>query len=181
MNRKFRKAALSDKEAVYSLFQSAQAKLESWGNYMWSKGYPSQDDFNHDIEEGQMILVEEDDKIVASISYNLDPLTYFYWESKDEEKLEKVFKAAGFSKDEKVIIPERLMVHPDYQGKGIATSLFAYLHEAFPEHSWLYAVFLSDTNALRLYRHLGYTEIGVFPDFEWGEAAKECTVFAKKW
>ena len=109
----FVKATPKDKEAVYSLFKACQAKLEKQGNFMWSKGYPEQSYFDNDIDEGRMFLVIEDGKIVASIGFNLDPLDYFYPDSHDLEAYHALLKKAGLSIDAKVIIPERLMVHPE--------------------------------------------------------------------
>ncbi|MEE3443144.1 MAG: GNAT family N-acetyltransferase, partial [Candidatus Enteromonas sp.] len=92
-----------------------------------------------------------------------------------------LLQKADLGEESKIIVLERLMVHPSYQGRGIATSIFSYLHETMPQYDWLFAVFLNDENAIRLYRHLGYKEIGIFPDFEWGGSANECTVFVKNY
>ena len=177
--RYFRKAKPADKEAVYSLFKLVQSALEDEGNFMWSKGYPDQSDFNGDIDNERMYLVVEDGVIVASIAYSTDPLSYFYGDSKDRKKLDSLLSRLELKSKDHILIPERLMVHPSYRGRGIATSLFRYLHEEFPTHDWLFAVFLNDANAIRLYEHLGYRNLGVHSEFEWGGQENECVLFAK--
>ena len=177
----FVKATTHDKAEVAALFDDVRKDLEQKGNFMWSGDYPKLDYLYEDIDAGRMLLAKMDDKIVGCIAYNEDPLNYFYPDSLDETKYLSLLQKADLGKESKIIVLERLMVHPSYQGRGIATSIFSHLHETVPQYDWLFAVFLNDENAIRLYRHLGYKEIGIFPDFEWGGSANECTVFVKNY
>lgn len=101
--------------------------------------------------------------------YNIPPLTQTQGELEADFERKCILKAVqdgriigsvnGFTKDFRCFVG-RLMVHPEYQGRGIGTRLMAAIENRFADVcSWeLFTGELSVRN-IRLYERLGYSVI----------------------
>lgn len=74
----------------------------------------------------------------------------------------------GYTKDNTLYIG-KLIVHPEYQGRGISTKLMQMIESEYPSHR--YELFTSDKSVknLAIYEHLGYSrfkEISVTPELK---------------
>ena len=74
----------------------------------------------------------------------------------------------GYTKDNTLYIG-KLIVHPEYQGRGISTKLMQMIESQYPSHR--YELFTSDKSVknLAIYEHLGYSrfkEISVTPELK---------------
>lgn len=103
-------------------------------------------------------------------NFSIPPLTQTLEELKEDFLHKEFLKATleerlvgsvrGIQNDQTCLV-ERLIVHPDYRGRGIGTALMRQIEQAFPQarRVELFTGHLSENN-LRLYARLGYNEFG---------------------
>lgn len=73
----FRKTAYSDLGAVMEIVNAAKAYMKRSGIDQWQDGYPSEQNYLNDIENGISYVVEEDGEIIALSAVNLEYESYY--------------------------------------------------------------------------------------------------------
>ncbi len=104
------KAKVEDIEAIMSIFKQCTKILLEANIDQWDGSYPTVEIFQHDINEGNVFVIKEDQKILATITLN----------SQQDDQ----YKAIKWKFQlEKVLVIHRLAVSPDAQGKGYGRKL----------------------------------------------------------
>ena len=153
----FRKAALSDLDAIVSIYDAIHTREESGLTTTgWLRSvYPTRSTAEQAIHIGDMFVLEEHGTILAAARIN---------HIQGEE-----YKLASWTCDapaENVMVLHTLVVHPERAGDGIGTRFVAFYEELAVKNN---SPFLRlDTNARNraarsLYRKLGYQEVGIVP------------------
>lgn len=175
-----RKANKEDLSNIYSLFLKARKNLEDRGINMWSHGYPREEDFLADIESDCLYVMEDGDKIIATLGYFPDAKDYFFFNSKSDQKWEALRKTCGFGENEDCYVLERLIVDPDYKRQGLGRKMFFYLEESFAHANWMCAVFKENgAESFPFYEACGFTNHGESTEFEWRKP-ELCCYFSKR-
>ena len=103
----YRKATIDDLPAIRELVTAAVEHLQQHGNMQGDERYPLDRDFIPDIESDTQYIGFEDDR--AAVIYALNT------------EHDSQYDAGGWRhKDERWTVLHRFIVHPDFQGKGIA-------------------------------------------------------------
>jgi len=117
----------------------------------WDDVYPNREIFlNHITDNSLYLVVSADQEIMACIVLN---------EHKDPEYEEIKWK---YNEGKSAVI-HRLMVHPNYEGKGIAKELVEYAERLAKENqscSIRLDVFTQNHRAVKFYKNLGYEMVG---------------------
>lgn len=166
MKFEIEKAKPSDLKEVYECFLRCNEGLKARGIYMWDHGYPREEDFADDIAHDNLFIVKDGDKVIASLGVFPDPVRYFFFKSKDEERMKLIYDALGLSEGKYVVL-ERLNVDPAYRGNALGKLLLNHIFEAYPEHGQLAAVFNEDAELKPFYSKLGFAIKDPFVGFEW--------------
>lgn len=103
---KYRKAMPNDIEEIYSIVHAAVDAMERDNIFQWDDKYPTQEDFQEDIDESQLYVGLVDGQIAAVYALN--------------QKYDKEYENGKWKyKDEPFYIVHRLCVNPTFQNKGI--------------------------------------------------------------
>ena len=142
-----RKAIISDIDDIVNIIDNVVPIMNSNNNYQWSVGvYPLRADFEKDIVN-DILWVAIDDNVNNVIGVvaldHICPLEY---------------KDAGVDITSKCIVPHRLAVHPNHQGKGIALSLMNKAMELAKTSNYSYV--RVDTNIINDKMQNMFTKLG---------------------
>jgi ribosomal protein S18 acetylase RimI-like enzyme len=158
----FRPADPADIGSVAQLFREAIAAMQQQGIDQWDDLYPTRKHLEEDCEERALWLVEDENRLIASVTLNERPAVEY--------------GGILWGQSGRVLYVHRLCVDPGQQGRGVARAIMLWV-EQFAEIQ-KYDVIRLDTyvgnlRALRLYRGLGYEYVaemtsrkGLFPCFE---------------
>jgi ribosomal protein S18 acetylase RimI-like enzyme len=172
-------AKQEDLERINTLFLRTREQMEKEGNRTWSNGYPDKEDFEADIKEGHSYLYFEEGVLVAYIHASFDPLDDFFWQSRSMAKLAQLRQDTGMKIDEGFLLLHRLMIAPAYQGRGLADKIFRDQAQLFPHRMMMFAVYPANAKALRVYDRYGFSNIGIYSAFEYGDVA--CYLYFKRY
>jgi ribosomal protein S18 acetylase RimI-like enzyme len=160
-------AKLSDLPALMKLFRRVNAELVAAGNLMWTHGYPLESDFKEDIENQCLYVLKEGSRVLAMGAVSHDVTADFFAESHSAAKTTEVLEKVGWA-GEPIAMLHRFMADPAYQGKGVASELLDYLLSRYKGSTWIFAAYPSNLRAIRFYEKHGFTNYGIYKDFEWG-------------
>ena len=144
-----RRAAITDIPAIMSIVKATVPLMQAAGNFQWNDAYPNPEIFAEDIQLNQL-WVAEIDGLLAGVSAIT---TEQYPE----------YAEAGLDINEPAIVTHRLVVSPDYRGKGIAEALL--LEAEYEAQRRCIPLLRIDTNkenqaAQRLFMKVGYVLAG---------------------
>lgn len=169
-----RQAGKEDLEGIYSLFMRVNENLVSRGYNFWNHGYPNKESIFEGYDDGPMFIMEDEGKIIASVGLTFSFLEYYCYKTKSEEKIEAMKKRNGIT-EETLIVLERLMVDPSYQGKGLGRKMLEHLFVLYPDAAFPIAVFKEDDLGIGFYKRMGFIDCGTQPEFEWRHP-ESCTL-----
>lgn len=110
-----RLAQIRDLDAVMLIVEKTKKIMHENGNFQWDDKYPLESDFEHDINERSLYVLEENGEIGGFICVN------------DEEPEE--YASAAWQKSGKRLIIHRMAVSPEQRGRGYAGDLFDFAWE----------------------------------------------------
>lgn len=153
----YRLAALNDIDSICSLISDAIKQMENSGIFQWDSLYPTREDFDIDINNKTLSVVEEGEKLAAIYVIN--------------QECEKEYNNCKWNNpDETACIIHRLCVAPSFQNKGIGKQVLKHIEEQAVQLSYTSIrldVYTQNPYALKLYRNSGYEERG-FADWRKG-------------
>lgn len=121
-------------DRVWALVRAAVAKMNAGGSYQWGEDYPTREDFAVPLAAGELYAAcDESDAILGVVVLNT-------WEEPVYGELK------GWRVPSPALVIHKMAVDPAAQGKGVASSLFAF------------AVGLAQERGLRSLRGDTYTE-----------------------
>lgn len=147
---KIAKAKVQDIPSIMNMFMKCISTMESQEIYQWNEHYPTTLIIKDDIANGYGYSIVVDNTCVAYFVINDDqPLEYskITW--------------TGF--EGKNLIIHRLAVHPDFQGRGIASMLMRFIEDYAIRNSYKSIrldVFSVNKVAQRLYYNKGFQYFG---------------------
>jgi len=147
------KATEKHLQSIMSLCKDCSQNMMNNSIDQWDDIYPNREIFLNDITDNSLYLaVSDKQEILACIVLN---------EHQDPEYGEIRWK---YNEDKSAIL-HRLMVHPKYEGKGIAKELVKYVERLAKENHYRSIrldVFSKNLRAVSFYKKLGYEVAGEF-------------------
>ncbi len=104
------KAKTDDIEAIMDIFKQSTRLLLKANIDQWDWTYPTKAIFHRDIKAGNVFVIKEEKKVLATITLNTQQDEQYYgikWKYQTEN----------------VLVMHRLAVSPDAQGKGLGKKL----------------------------------------------------------
>lgn len=118
-----KKASISDLNQLYSITKSCAKHMIENGIFQWNEMYPSKEILQNDIELQQIWKLQENEIIVGIIVL-----------TEIEDKEYKDVK--WLTENHKNLYIHRLVVHPNFQGKGYAQKLMNYTENYAKENNY---------------------------------------------
>lgn len=146
-----RPATVDDLDAVMRVLADCIAAMRAAGIDQWDDLYPTRATFAADTNARTLYLGFADDGVLAGLIVLND--------CQDAEYCEVPWQITGLP----VAVVHRLMVSPQWQGKGVARALMAFAEQCARELGFgaiRLDAFVHNPAALRLYPALGYREAG---------------------
>ena len=153
-----RKGKKEDIKGVAEIYEHIMDDEESGRNVTgWIRGvYPTAETAMEMLEAGELFVMESEGKTAAAARINKIQVPAYAqadWEYKD-------------APEDKVMVMHTLVVEPAFAGKGCGTEFIKFYEDYSKEHGCPYLRI--DTNerntaARRLYKYLGYKEVGIIP------------------
>ncbi len=147
----YRKANIDDLPLIRELVTAAVAHLQSHGNMQWDERYPLDCDFIPDIESNTQYIGFKDGRAAVIFALNTEHDAQYdavQWRHEDES----------------YTVLHRFIVHPDFQGQGIAKATLAAIIDRLREEG-IRAIRLDtyreNAASQGLYHSFGFVDIGV--------------------
>lgn len=152
-----RKATEKDIDAVTAIYSAIHTEEENGRTTTgWLRSiYPTRDTAVQAVKNGDLFVLEEEGKVVATAKINQEQVDVY-----DDVTWEYPSDPA------EVMVIHTLVVDPKEKGKGYGRAFVKYYEEYSMEHHCPYL--RMDTNernqtARKLYKKLGYKEVGIVP------------------
>ena len=146
----YRQALLDDLDTIEQLAQQAVKGMVSQGIDQWDELYPMREDFEQDIQSGQMALGILGGEIAVIYTIN--------------RECESEYESAEWeSPDKPYCILHRLCVSPIFQNLGIARQTMEHIEQeaaAKGIQAIRLDVFSQNPHALKLYQNCGFKKVG---------------------
>ncbi|TRW96415.1 GNAT family N-acetyltransferase [Candidatus Methylobacter oryzae] len=139
-----------DLDTVMRLKGACVLRMQQMNIDQWDEAYPNRISFEEDINQGNLYLYSLDDLLIACAVLN---------ENQDSEYQEVNWAYHA----ENIAVIHRLMVHPEYWGKGIASKLMSSIENIAVSMGYSIIrldAFLKNPSAISLYTKLGYRHAG---------------------
>lgn len=149
---KITKASEDQIDAILNLCKECSQNMLNNSLDQWDEVYPNREIFLSDIKNDSLFIAVSDNskEIIGCVVLN---------EYQDPEYGEIKWKYNG----KRIAVIHRLMVHPEYEGKGIAKSLVRFVEDLARKRRYdsvRLDVFQKNQRAVNFYHKLGYTVSG---------------------
>lgn len=145
-----RKAEHEDLNIIIKIFRNAIKVMNNNNIYQWDDIYPTNENLEQDVFNGQMYVGIKDGEIVSALVIN--------------NECEEEYKNGNWRYDNgKFAVVHRLCVNPIYQNKGVGKDTMIKIEEILKTEgiqSIRLDTFSLNPDALRLYQTLGYQKVG---------------------
>ena len=149
-----------DLRSIMKMVEMTIKMMREEQNDQWDETYPILDDFEQDVQNGSLYILEENGSIIGSITIDRNlPIEY-----NDSSIL--------WRKAEQAYTVYRLMVDPAARGQGIAARLISYAEEIAKQNETPYIkvdTYALNNKAQKLFEKNGFHKVG------------EMTFGGKKW
>ena len=129
-----RRGLEGDVPAIMALVHAVVPIMEACHNFQWgsnnaaNKFYPSDIDFMRDVKDGTLWVI--DGVLPNSTESTVVGVAALTVDQPDE------YGEAGLDLSLPAVVPHRMAVHPDYQGRGVAQQLYAKAEDLAREVGW---------------------------------------------
>ncbi len=151
MNSIFRKATISDVEAIWIILQQAILRRKTDGSQQWQDGYPNLEVIKKDIEKNAGYVLLEDQNIIGyvSIVFNDEP-AYAELEG-------------NWLSNSDFVVLHRIAIAENHLGKGLAQKIVSFAEELALQNN-VFSIKV-DTNfdnfaMLNIFKKMGYVYCG---------------------
>lgn len=153
----FRKATIDDIDSIAKIYEKTHTEEEAGRTTIgWIRQiYPTRQTAEASVQNGDMFVEEIDGRIVAAAKINQEQVDVY-------ANVRWNFDAP----DEQVMVLHTLVVDPDCKGQGYGPSFVEFYEEyALANNCPYLRMDTNQTNAAarKLYKKLGYTEVGIVP------------------
>lgn len=146
----YRAGRLSDLNEIEVLINGAIGEMKKHGIEQWDELYPIREDFEEDIQKGQLAVGLIEGKI--AVVYTLNSET------------DEAYKNGKWQAPEKsYYVIHRLCVNPNFQNQKVAQRTMAHIEECVRIEGYeaiRLDVYSLNPYALKLYARCGYTKVG---------------------
>lgn len=104
-----RLAIVSDLDRIVEIVNASKEIMQAQGNFQWDDNYPLRGDYERDIENAELYVIEENGIVSGFLCLNGD---------EPEE-----YKTAAWEKSEPALVIHRMAVAPESRGRGLAGKL----------------------------------------------------------
>lgn len=146
--RTFERARPLDADTIEAIFEEAKRIGRTNGTTDWDETYPTREDIDGDIARGELWTLREDGRILAAIALL-------------REDFENGLDVAWTDVPSGILA--RLCVDPKLQGRGVGAEMMRLVSQEAVRQGYRATRHLAaaaNPAALRLYRKLGYRELG---------------------
>ena len=145
-----RLATILDVKEIMDIVKETIVDMDKSNNHQWNNEYPLRKDFEKDIENKELYVIEEDGRVSGFACINKDEPTEY--------------KDIKWSKDKEAYIIHRLAIGCKYRGRGNAYKLMKFAESLATENNINYLktdTMFSNPNAQRLFEKCGYKYTGI--------------------
>lgn len=150
MNLTYRKPTSDEVFKIYQHYVRVIAAMQAKGIDQWDELYPNAADIAADILAGDLVVAEDDGKLLCAFAVNTD--------------CEEEYAACPWKyPDEPFIVVHRLAVSPAFQRQGIARAAMEYVEKTAKEKgikTIRLDTFCGNPAGAALYESLGFKTIG---------------------
>jgi GNAT superfamily N-acetyltransferase len=142
------RANKSDVGEIFSLYRISIEAFEKLGIFQWNDAYPTLQDLRENLAAGSTWILKHNGIIIAAVTLN----------SEQESQYSQIKWAYP---SEKILVIHRLVIHPDFQGKGLAKKMVLYSEEFALQNGYEVIridAFIGNPYSQNLYKHMGYHE-----------------------
>ncbi|WP_026497051.1 GNAT family N-acetyltransferase [Butyrivibrio sp. WCD3002] len=153
---KYRLGTMQDLDGICLLIKDAIVEMEKHDIYQWDEIYPARSDFEEDINNKNLFVAYEGDKLAA-----------FYVISNESDEQ---YNNANWLFGDSYYVLHRFCVSPMMQNKGVGKTVLTHIENQIKEMGYdavRLDTFTKNPFAQRLYRHHGYESRG-FADWRKG-------------
>ncbi|MBD3920416.1 GNAT family N-acetyltransferase [Paenibacillus sp. PR3] len=139
-----------DKKSVLSLFRIVTKDLQGRGIRQWDRFYPNRWIIGSDIKRHNMFGIRMDGRVVAAVVV-------------DANQSDKYKSLAWSDRDGTPSCIHRLVVHPEYQGRGLGKQLLQYAEALAKQQgssSIRLDVYKGNPSAVNMYSRANYKQVG---------------------
>lgn len=150
MEIQYRIAVIGDLKEICDLVGAAVDTMIQNQIFQWDEVYPTEQDFQKDIERGQLYVGIIEGRIAV---------VYVVNQECDEQYINGAWQYA----DAPYYVIHRLCVNPTYQNRAVARRTMLHIEEQLADrgiHAIRLDAFSENPYALRLYESLGYVRVG---------------------
>lgn len=144
------KATKEEAVKIFEFVKLAIKKMDEQGIFQWDEIYPIQNDFEEDALKNQLYVAKIDGKLAACFTLNKEC---------DEEYKNGAWTYKGLD----FCVIHRLCVNPEFQNKGVGKEVCLEIEKILKNNavkSIKLDCFTENPFSLRLYKKLGYKEVG---------------------
>lgn len=146
----YRKGTVDDLDAICDLVSRAIKNMIQNHIYQWDELYPTREDFQADIEKGELTVGQADGEIAVIYTLN--------------QEYEPEYNDACWERpDGRFCVVHRLCVDPAFQNQGVAANTMRDLENCLTSQdveSVRLDAFSGNPYSLRLYQKCGYRRVG---------------------
>ncbi len=150
MKHDFRLAHEEDFILILSIFKRAIAHMNLQGIYQWDEIYPDDSILRSDLERQEMYVMTSENRIVSAVVVN-------------EEQDPQYGTADWNHRAGKIAVMHRLCVDPDHQHHGMGKETIRSVEKMLLDKGYSSIrldAFSQNESALKMYKGLGYIQIG---------------------
>ena len=158
------KAGRENLDTVYEIIHECSLWLQNKGMNHWVDYY-TKELVTHKFETGDIFLLRDEEKFVATISVS-DQEPYYYSKNKDGKNGEAIDYTMKFTQGRALYV-SALAVLPEFQGRGLAKSLLLYI-ENYAKKKRIEYIRMDArgdyTDLINMYLRWGFKKVGSMPD-----------------
>lgn len=152
-------------KSACALMDSIKEDFKSRNIDIYQDGYPNYEIIENDLKNGEntLLLIDENDNVYAQIVSTPNELHTMF---SDEEVL-KILHHYNLP-DKPYVGLCRLFVDKSLRSNGVGTFLIKQMEEKYKGQNFIFFVHLTNHNALKLYKQLGFKNLGIY-NYPFGE------------